>query len=135
MKGHGVIGLPIYGFLLMFNSNIGPNQAPLRDIRLQNLCDLDFDLSRSLKVKSSGAFRLAIYDFILVSNSNYMSVCHRLEVLDTQKLFSYLLSLGPNFEPPTPTLTPGGFFSKSNHFFPGRRKAATKNKTNWLNTF
>ncbi len=25
LKYDGVIGLPIYGFLLMFNSNIGPN--------------------------------------------------------------------------------------------------------------
>ena len=25
VKCDGVIGLPIYGFLLMFNSNIGPN--------------------------------------------------------------------------------------------------------------
>ena len=29
-----VIGLPIYGFLIMCNSSIGPNMAPLRDIRL-----------------------------------------------------------------------------------------------------
>ncbi len=32
------IGIPIYGFLLMFNSNIGPNYFPLRrDISLRNL--------------------------------------------------------------------------------------------------
>ena len=54
VKCHGVMGLPIYGFLLMFNSNIGPNKAPLRDISLQNLGDLEFDLSRSLKVKCEG---------------------------------------------------------------------------------
>ncbi len=29
VKCHGVIGLAIYGFLLMINSNIGPNMAPL----------------------------------------------------------------------------------------------------------
>ncbi len=52
----------------MFNSNLGANYAPLRDIGLQNLGDLDFDLSRSLKVKSNGAVRLPIYDFLLVSN-------------------------------------------------------------------
>ncbi len=46
-----VIGLPIYAFLLTFNSNIWPNSAPLQDIRLRNLRDLEFDLSRSLKVK------------------------------------------------------------------------------------
>ncbi len=76
----------------MFNSNIGPNTAPLRDIRLQNLGDLEFDRSRSLTVKSNGAFELPIYDFLLVSNSNYMSNSHRLGVIVTQKKF-LLLSL------------------------------------------
>ncbi len=56
----GVNGLLIYGFLLMFNSNIGTNKASLQDIRLQNLGDLKFDLSRSLKVKSNNAIGLAI---------------------------------------------------------------------------
>ena len=60
--------------------------------------DLEFDLSKSLKVKSNGAVRLPIYDFLLVSNSNYMSNSHRLGVIVTQKMFSYLLSLGPNFD-------------------------------------
>ncbi len=32
-----------YVFLFMFNSNVRPNSAPLQDIRLQNLSDLDFD--------------------------------------------------------------------------------------------
>ena len=35
VKYEGAIGLPIYAFLLMFNSNIGPNHAPLRDTRLR----------------------------------------------------------------------------------------------------
>ncbi len=29
------IGLSVYAFLLMFDSNIWPNSAPLRDIRFQ----------------------------------------------------------------------------------------------------
>ncbi len=33
-KSDDAVGLPIYGFLLMFNGNIGPNWAPLRDTRL-----------------------------------------------------------------------------------------------------
>ncbi len=69
----------------MFNSNIVPNKAPLRDIRLQNMGDLEFDLSRSLKVKSNGAVRLLIYDLLLVSISNYMSISNRLGVLATRK--------------------------------------------------
>ena len=52
----------------MFNSNIGLNYAPLRDIRLLNLGDLDFDLSRSLKVKCAGAIGLPIYGFLLMFN-------------------------------------------------------------------
>ena len=36
---------PIYGFLLQFNSNIWPIFAPLSDINLPNLSDLDIDLS------------------------------------------------------------------------------------------
>ena len=39
---------PFIIFLLMFN-NTWPNSAPLRDIRLQNVSDLDIDLLRSLR--------------------------------------------------------------------------------------
>ncbi len=52
VKCDGVTALPIHSFLVMVNSNKGPNLALLRDISLQNLGDLKFDLSRSLKVKS-----------------------------------------------------------------------------------
>ncbi len=62
--------------------------APLQDIRLHNLGDLEFGL------KFNGAVGLPIYDFLLVSNSNYMSNMsnsHRLGVIATGKCFSYLL--------------------------------------------
>ncbi len=59
-----------YAFLLrlklMFNSNIWPNFALLRDIRLRNLRDLGFDLSRALKVKCDGVIWLSIYGFLLI---------------------------------------------------------------------
>ena len=42
----------------------------MRDTSLENLGDLDFDLSRSLKVKSNGAIGLPIYGFLLMFNSN-----------------------------------------------------------------
>ncbi len=61
VKFDSATGLPIYRFLLMFASKIGPNYAPLRDIRLLNLGYLDFDLSRSFKVKCEGAMGLPIY--------------------------------------------------------------------------
>ena len=34
--------------------NIWTNSAPLQDIRLSNLSDLNFDLSRSVKVRCDG---------------------------------------------------------------------------------
>ncbi len=43
-KSGGAIGLPKYDFLYVFNSNIWPNSAPLRDIKL-------------LTVKSNGVFK------------------------------------------------------------------------------
>ncbi len=60
----------MYGFILMVNSNIGPNWAPLRDIRLQHLSDLDFDSSGSLKFKYDSAIGLTIHGFILMINVN-----------------------------------------------------------------
>ncbi len=65
----------------------------------------EFYLSRSLKVRSNVAVGLPIYDFLLVSNTNYMANSHRLGVIATQKILTYLLSLGPNFDhPPGPPL-------------------------------
>ncbi len=54
----------------MFNSKTWPNAAPLQDIRLRNVSDLDFDLSSSLKVKSDDVIGLPIYAFLLLFNSN-----------------------------------------------------------------
>ncbi len=65
-----VIRLPIYAFLLMFNSKLWPNSAPSQDIRLQNLSDLEFDLLRSLKVKCDSVIEVPIYAFLLMFNSN-----------------------------------------------------------------
>ncbi len=42
VKSDAAIGLPIYGFLLMFNSNLWPNTVPLRDIRHRNRSDLNW---------------------------------------------------------------------------------------------
>ncbi len=41
------------------------NWAPFQDIRLWNDSDLDFHLTRSLKVKYDGAIGLPIYGFLL----------------------------------------------------------------------
>ncbi len=49
----------------MFNSNKWPSSAPLQDRRLRNMSDLEFDLSRSLKVKCDDVIGLAIHGFLL----------------------------------------------------------------------
>ncbi len=51
-------------------SNIGHNLALLRDIRLWNLIDPEFDLPRSLKMNCDGVFGLTTYGFLLMVNSN-----------------------------------------------------------------
>ncbi len=76
VKYEGVIGLPVCGFLFIFNSNIGLNWAPLRDIRLRNLNDLASDLSMTSNIKSDGIIRLTIYDFLLLYNSIWYNLAH-----------------------------------------------------------
>ncbi len=44
--------------------------APLQDIMLRNMSDLEFDLSRSLKVICNDVTELPIYAFPLMFNSN-----------------------------------------------------------------
>ncbi len=63
---------------LMFHSRIWPSLATLRDIRPQNLTALEFDLSRSLKVRSNvyGAAGLPKYHSLLLCNITHMSVFH-----------------------------------------------------------
>ncbi len=60
VKYDSAIELPIYGFLLLFYRNVWPNSATLQDIRLWNVRDLEFDLSRSLKVKCDSVTGLPI---------------------------------------------------------------------------
>ena len=64
--------LPMYGFLLMANSNTWwPNSAALRGIRLWNLSDLHLDVyKRSLKVKCDGVIGLPINAFLMRVDSN-----------------------------------------------------------------
>ncbi len=62
--------------------------------------DPDFDLSRSLKIKSNGAVGLPIYDFLLVSNSNHMSISRRLRDITSWKFSPYLLSTAKLCPPP-----------------------------------
>ncbi len=76
----------------MFNSNIGLIWAPFRDIMLQNLDDLDFNLPRSLKVKFGSAIGLTIYDFLLMFNSNIERNSTRLQDIRLQILVTLTLT-------------------------------------------
>ena len=62
LKVKCAIGLLIYGFLLVCNSTILLNWAPLQDTRLRNM-----SFSRSLKFNcNGGAIEFCIYYFLLV---------------------------------------------------------------------
>ena len=52
-----------------------PTCSISEDIAIQHEHDLEFDLSKSLKVKVYGAIRKPTYDFLLVNNSKYMPIC------------------------------------------------------------
>ncbi len=96
----------------MVNSNIGTNLAPLQDTRFLNLGDLEFDLPSSLQVKSNGVIGLPIYEFLLMYNSNHMSISHRSGDNALEKFFPLIsyhrAKIMP--PPPRPTPTPGRFF-------------------------
>ncbi len=110
VKSDGAIGLPLYGFLLVFNSNIWPSLVCLQDLTTLKFRVLEFDLSMSLTVKSNGSVGLHIYGFLLVSNSNHMSIPYCLATIDTWKFPLYLLSFGPKFRTThTHPLTMGRF--------------------------
>ena len=58
----------------------------LGDIATQNMQDLEFDISRSLKVKFDGAIGKPTYDFLLENNSNYMPIISILQDITTQNM-------------------------------------------------
>ena len=95
-------------------SNIVPKVAPLWDVRLWNLGDIDFDLSRSprsnLIVQLDCPYMSSYYCLVVNTSLTVKRYSHL-------NISPYLLSLGQNFvPPPRPTLTQGRFFSESNHF-------------------
>ena len=65
---------PTYELLLVNNSKYMLICSILQDIATQNMHDLEFDLSRSLKVEVNGVIRKPTIDFLLVNNYNYMYV-------------------------------------------------------------
>ena len=80
--------------------NIWPNCAPLQDIRLRNLSDLEFAFqghSRSNMMMSLDLPYMVSYWHIC---SNYMSNSHHLALTATQTVFFYMyfLLLSPNYK-------------------------------------
>ncbi len=61
-----------------------------------------------------------------------MSKTRRLGIIAARKLFSYLLSLGPNFDPPHPPLPRGDFF-QNRMVSSLRGKDSTKNEVDRFN--
>ena len=79
-------GLRKHTFILMFNSNIWPNSAPLRDIGLRDLSDLDFGQIWWCHLTLHIWFPIDGY-------SNYMSISHGLALIATQNILYFLISL------------------------------------------
>ncbi len=69
-------GKPRRQQILLYDTQKGGNKPqaniciPFRSATTQNLSDLDFDLSRSLKIKCHGVIGLPIYGFLLMINGN-----------------------------------------------------------------
>ncbi len=88
----------------MFNSNLSPNSAHVQDIRLRNLSDLEFDLSRSLKVKYANDPEMTVnakrpnvpYICWTTTHESQISPCFALRSLVLQIIEVFYFSIGYN---------------------------------------
>ena len=69
----------------MTSNNYMPTCSIL-DLAIQNIHDLEFDLSRSLKVKVYREIRMPTYYFLLLNNSKYIDICSILGDTATQNM-------------------------------------------------
>ncbi len=113
VKYYGTTELPTYGFLLMFDNTYGRTRSygSLWDIRLQNLSDIEFDLSGSPNVNGWGALNSPIYDFLLMYNSNH---AHAYSSSFSGYRAWKSVSSPVNAPHVSPTLNPGIFFFYQN---------------------
>ncbi len=92
---------------------------------------------KSFKVKSNGAVGLSVYEFLLVSNSNHMSISHRFNKRRYihLKIFSLFLIIGPKFcptpYPPGPPLSQGNISENQITSSLGHREGSHQ-KWSWL---
>ena len=90
---------PYYAFLLMFNSNIltWPNMLlyKIQSFEIWVTLTLTFKVTQGQMGWCHWTLHIWFPTHIY---SKRMSISHRLVVIATQNVFSYLLSLGPNYE-------------------------------------
>ena len=91
--------------------------------------------SISLKVDFIGAVGLPIYNFQLMSNSNYMSISKSLAAFSTWNCVP-MSFIRPQIRTPHTHPYPGASFVKIEWFYPCvTGKVSTKNEVDWFNTF
>ena len=100
-----------------------------------NLSDLEFDFA-CFEGEPMSSIGLPIYDFLLISTSNHMSLTVFLTALiGTWTFPPYLLSLGHNFVHPQPPAPPGVISQNLIIHFRDRGKAPTENEIDWCISF
>ncbi len=127
--------------ILILNTHISRNSAPLRDTSLLNMNDLEFHFSGSLSDKSDDTICLTTDNnirLLLMYNSNHIVIYLCLPVTGT-RIFSHISChyATPTSPPHTYTLSPGAiFFLKIKTVPPWvRGKASTQNKVDSLKYF
>ena len=93
VKVDGVIEIPPYELFLVNNSKYMDICSILQDIATQNMHDLEFDVSRTLKFKVIGATRKLTYGFLLINNSKYMPIDSTLGDIATQNMYDLEVDL------------------------------------------
>ncbi len=79
-RSNVVVSLDAPYMLFMFTSNMWPNSTPLQDTKLRNLSDLDFDLSKSPRVKYDGVTELSVRFLLTYITYMYIITCLPLTV-------------------------------------------------------
>ena len=78
----------MYDFLFVTGNNYMPTCGILGDLAIQNIPvhELEFDLSRLLRVKVYWVIRMSTYLFLLVNNGEYIPMCSILRDIAIQNI-------------------------------------------------